>query len=83
MIGTEHAGSVPVRTRVQLGPGGGGVLRVQRAAVGAEVPLQQAQRVPAVSGVFNLPEMATSKNKNFVFNIKINNTRVLIQLRFN
>lgn len=54
---------MPLRPRLQLRLRRGGILRVKRTAVGAQVPLQQAERVPAVSGVLNLPEMAKGKGK--------------------
>lgn len=63
MSEAKHARPVPLRPRLQLRPCRGGILRVKRTAVRAEVPLQQAERVPAVSGVLNLPEMAKGKGK--------------------
>lgn len=54
---------MPLRPRLQLRLRRGGILRVKRTAVGAQVPLQQAERVPAVSGVLNIPEMATGKGE--------------------
>lgn len=57
---------MPLRPRVQLRPGGSGIFRVQRSAVGAELPLQQAKRVPAVPRVFNVPAVAKGRNGTHV-----------------
>lgn len=59
----KHARPVPLRPRLQLRLRRGGIFRVKRTAVGAQVALQQAERVPAVSGVLNLPEMAKGEGK--------------------
>ena len=59
-----HARPVPLRPRGQLRCGGGGILRVRRPPLGAQVRVQPAQRVPSVPGVLHLPTMAKGEENS-------------------